>query len=50
MPFTASAQSNRRDQSGAYSFRNDRSAAWWNMRELLDPARGSTLMCPPMTA
>jgi hypothetical protein len=45
-PFTASAQSNRRDLTGAYSFRNDRSAAWWGMRELLDPARGSTLMLP----
>ena len=45
-PFTASAQSGRTDVSGSYSFRNDRSAAWWHLRELLDPSRGSTLALP----
>jgi hypothetical protein len=38
-PFTASAQSNRRDLTGSYSFRNDRSAAWWNMRASRPVAR-----------
>jgi hypothetical protein len=46
MPFTAGAQSSRQDLTGSYSFRHDRSAAWWNMRERLDPARGSTPMLP----
>lgn len=27
--------------------RNCRSAAWWNLRELLDPSRGSTIALPP---
>lgn len=46
MPFTASAQSGRTDFSGEFRFRNDRAAAWWNMRELLDPSRGSTVALP----
>ena len=44
--FTASVQSNRTDVTGSYGFRNDRSAAWWHLRELLDPSRGSTVMLP----
>ena len=27
--------------------RNCRSAAWWNLRELLDPSRGATVALPP---
>ena len=27
--------------------RNCRSAAWWNLRELLDPSRGATIALPP---
>jgi hypothetical protein len=45
-PFTASAQSGLSDITGSYSFRNDRSAAWWRMREMLDPSRGSNVMLP----
>lgn len=46
-PFNASAQTTRRDLIGEFRFRNDRSAAWWRMRELLDPSRGSTIALPP---
>lgn len=44
--FNASAQSERRDLLGEFRFRNDRSAAWWHMRELLDPSRGSNIALP----
>lgn len=37
-----------RDRTGQFRFRNVRSAAWWNMRELLDPtqAGGARVMLP----
>lgn len=35
------------DRSGEFGFQNLRSAAWWNLRELLDPSRGATLALPP---
>lgn len=44
--FNASAQSKRRDQSAEFRFQNDRSAGWWHLRELLDPAFGSKVMLP----
>ena len=44
--FVASAQSHRTDRTGKYRFRNDRMAAWWNMRELIDPALGSKICLP----
>lgn len=34
------------DRTGEFKFKNLRAAAWWNMRELLDPSRGSTVMLP----
>jgi hypothetical protein len=46
-PFVASAATKRRDASGSQRFRNLRSAAYWNLRELLDPALGATLALPP---
>jgi hypothetical protein len=47
IPFNASGASWRRDvQSGSFKFRNDRAAAWWNMREALDPSRGSKVCLP----
>jgi hypothetical protein len=46
-PFVASAKSARRDATSMLRFPNCRSAAWWNLRELLDPALGSTLCLPP---
>lgn len=35
-----------RDASGEFEFTNARSAAWWGMRDLLDPSRGSKVMLP----
>lgn len=52
LPFNASASAKRRDgqplrdRSGEFKFLNLRAAAWWNLRELLDPSRGSTLCLP----
>lgn len=44
--FNASSQSHRRDRHGNFRFANDRAAAWWRLRELLDPAYGATLCLP----
>jgi hypothetical protein len=52
IPFNAAAAAKTgagihlKDRSGEFTFLNLRSAAWWNLRELLDPSRGSTLMLP----
>jgi hypothetical protein len=46
IPFNASGQSHRTDLLGSFVFRNDRAAAWWNFRELLDPSRGSKIALP----
>ena len=35
--FVASERSDRKDRSGEFGFINKRSAAWWNLRELLEP-------------
>lgn len=35
-----------RDKSGKLEFLNNRSAMWWNMREMLDPAYGYEVMLP----
>lgn len=45
--FNASEGTSNTDRSGELGFVNTRSAAWWNLRELLDPAYGSTLALPP---
>lgn len=45
--FMAGESTKRRDSSGALRFADKRSAAWWNVRELLDPARLPTLALPP---
>lgn len=46
--FNASEQHNRRDQNGEFGFFNNRAAAWWNLRELLDPSQpgGASIMLP----
>ena len=46
-PFNASERTEARDRSGELGFANKRSAAWWAMRELLDPAAGSLVALPP---
>lgn len=45
--YTGSAKTDFRDRTGEYGFVNTRSAAYWNLRELLDPANDSILMLPP---
>lgn len=52
LAFNASAAAVRHgkrltDRSGELEFVNLRSAAWWHVRELLDPAFGSTVALPP---
>lgn len=36
-----------RDRSGKFGFANTRSAAYWHLRELLEPAYEPTLALPP---
>lgn len=46
-PFNAAHSANDlKDRSGEFGFRNLRAAAWWNMRELLDPSRGFDIALP----
>ena len=44
--FRAGTKCDRRDRSGELGFVNTRSAAWWNLRELLDPASGEQVALP----
>lgn len=45
--FNAGSATERTDTSGSQRFVNKRSAAWWGLRELLDPSAGATLALPP---
>jgi hypothetical protein len=45
--FNASEKTDRLDRSGEQGFTNKRSAAWWNIREMLDPANEENLALPP---
>jgi hypothetical protein len=36
-----------RDRSGVLTFTNQRAAAWWALRDALDPAHGSAVALPP---
>jgi hypothetical protein len=45
--FNSSESTNRKDKSNVFEFVNKRSAAWWNLREMLDPASGLNLALPP---
>jgi hypothetical protein len=45
--FNASEHTEAKDRSGELGFINKRSAAWWRLRELLDPANGHELALPP---
>jgi hypothetical protein len=47
VPFNASEGTTKRDRSGELGFTNKRSAAWWNLRELLDPDGGEEVALPP---
>lgn len=46
-PFNASEATTEKDRSGELGFANKRSAAWWKMRELLDPTEGEPIALPP---
>jgi len=45
--FNSSEHTDRLDVSGELGFTNVRSAAWWNLRELLDPSSDSEIALPP---
>lgn len=45
--FNGSERTKRRDASGAWTFPNVRCAAWYSLRELLDPALDARLALPP---
>jgi hypothetical protein len=45
--FNASERTDATDRSGELGFVNKRSAAWWQLREMLDPANGENIALPP---
>lgn len=45
--FNSSESSDRTDRSKELGFLNKRAAAWWHLREILDPAFDSKVMLPP---
>ncbi len=47
LAFNASEGTKATDKGGELGFVNKRSAAWWNLRELLDPAGGHEVALPP---
>jgi hypothetical protein len=47
LAYTGSGKTGARDRSGKFGFVNVRSAAYWQLRELLDPAYEPTLALPP---
>ena len=47
LAYTGSAKTIFRDRTGEYGFSNTRSAAYYNLRQLLEPAYGAELMLPP---
>lgn len=46
VPFNASEGSDMTDSSGEMGFSNKRAAAWWNLREMLDPANNFNVAIP----
>jgi hypothetical protein len=47
LAYVGSGKTSHRDRSGKFGFVNVRSAAYWNLRELLDPAYDPLLALPP---
>ncbi len=45
--FNAAESTDYEDKAGVWGFVDSRSAAWWKMRELLDPANGLEICLPP---
>lgn len=46
VPFVASQGTDMTDRSGEFEFINKRAAAWWSMRELLDPQYEENIALP----
>ena len=44
---TGSEKATRRDRTGVFRFRNQRTELYWNLREALDPANDPVLALPP---
>ena len=47
IPFNASEGTDLKDRAGILGFTNQRSAGWWTLREMLDPASGEDIALPP---
>lgn len=47
-PYRGSDKTTVRDKAGVLSFVNVRAAAWWALRDALDPSHGSEISLPPM--
>lgn len=47
LAYTGSGKTSARERTGKLGFTNVRSAAYWNLRELLDPDQEPTLALPP---
>lgn len=47
LAYTGAAKTPSRSRDGEWGFTNTRGAAYWHVRELLDPAFDATLMLPP---
>lgn len=47
VPFNASERTDYMDSAGELGFVNCRSASWWHLRELLDPANENNIALPP---
>ncbi|MFH8577137.1 hypothetical protein [Streptomyces zaomyceticus] len=47
LAYTGAAKTKQRTRDGEWGFTNVRSAAYWRLRELLDPAFGAELALPP---
>lgn len=45
--FNAAEKTDKKDRLGELGFINKRSAAWWMMREILDPELGEAVALPP---
>jgi hypothetical protein len=45
--YAGSGKTTKRDRSGKFGFTNVRSAAYWNLREMLDPAYDPVIALPP---
>ncbi|HIP95826.1 MAG TPA: hypothetical protein EYH32_01280 [Anaerolineae bacterium] len=45
--FNAAERTDVTDRSGELGFVNKRAAAWWHLRELLDPSSGAGIALPP---